>query len=416
MISLADFSPVSDTVGCFAIKELIGTGSFASVWLAEHPASHLPVAIKAIPASTLAREDLRTHFVREVTLMKQLDHPFIGKLYQVIETPEFVYLVQEYVENGTLLSYVEERARLPEAQARRYFTELIAALDYLHSQKRVAHRDIKAENVLLDAHLNIRLIDFGLSHAFTESDPHFHSSCGSPGYASPEMIQGKSYTKAADIWSAGILLFAMVAGELPFTDSSGLRAVLEKIISTEPKYPPIMSPVLVDLLRRILVKSPQERISLAQIKAHPWFSQSEDLRIFDMSFNSEEWLVHGIDKTLIDEMARMGIDVRPVVEAILCGEYTDETAVYSMLRRRNIMEKVHHTMKKPPRLSHAATTLTFPDTPFPEFGSDGSVPEFMKGSQAVTRVPPRKAPIPSPALCRPRRADGSSTSRRLSLV
>jgi serine/threonine protein kinase len=208
----------------------------------------------------------------------------------------------------------------------------------------VMHRDIKAENVLLDAHWNIRLIDFGLSHAFTQSDPKLHTACGSPAYAAPEMIIGHPYTKAADIWSAGVLLYAMVAGELPFDDPSGVHGIFLKIVSSDPPFPDVMSSALIDLLRRILTKLPDARIDIPHIKAHPWFSHSEYLKIFQVPFSEEEWLVYGVDRAIVDEMEQMGVDVRGLAEAILCGEYTSETAVYSMLRRRRITAKVHDVM------------------------------------------------------------------------
>jgi carbon catabolite-derepressing protein kinase len=165
-------------------------------------------------------------------------------------------LIQEYVENGTLLAYVNQHEHLPEIQARRLFTQLISALEYLHSTKMVMHRDIKAENVLLDEHWNVRLIDFGLSHAFTQNNPRLHTACGSPAYAAPEMIVGHSYTKAADIWSAGITLFVLLAGKVPL-----------KI-----EYPEWFTPGAVNLLNRMLVAEPAERITIAEIRSHGWFA------------------------------------------------------------------------------------------------------------------------------------------------
>jgi serine/threonine protein kinase len=159
------------------------------------------------------------------------------------------------------------------------------------------------------------------------------------------MILGQSYTKAADIWSAGVLLYAMVAGELPFDDPNGIHEILVKIASAEPSYPDVMSSALIDLLRRILTKSPETRLDIERIKEHPWFSHSEYLMIFQIPFSEEDWLVRGVDRTIVDEMEQMGIDVRNLAEAILCGEYTTETAIYSMIRRKRITQKVHEVME-----------------------------------------------------------------------
>jgi serine/threonine protein kinase len=330
-----------ENIGVFTVRHLIGTGSFASVMLGEHSPSGIRVAIKVVDVES-AREELRTRFIRELSLLKQMDHPFICKLYQVIEQDHFVYLIQEYLENGTLFSYVNQQERMSELQARRLFTQLIAAVEYLHETKQVVHRDIKAENVLLDSYGNIRLIDFGLSNVFTSDDPMLHTACGSPAYVAPEMILGKPYTKSADLWSAGVLLYAMVIGELPFAEASNLQDSLRNVLADEPKYPDWISCTLADLLRKILTKDPERRIDLQHLKAHPWFSHSEYLKIFQMSFSEEEWLVSAIDRDLIHQM---GIDVRIIIEAILRGEFTTETAIYSMVRRRKIMAQMADVME-----------------------------------------------------------------------
>jgi serine/threonine protein kinase len=170
--------------------------------------------------SSLDCEEALTRFAREISLLKAMNHPFVAELFEIIEDAGSFYLVMELLEHGNMLEYVNGHGRLNEDQARRYFCEIISALDYLHNWRFVAHRDLKAENILLDRHNNVRLIDFSLSKQFSKAAPTLVTACGSPAYAAPEMIQGHSYTKAADIWSAGVCLFAMVAGHLPFEYNS----------------------------------------------------------------------------------------------------------------------------------------------------------------------------------------------------
>jgi serine/threonine protein kinase len=177
---------------------------------------------------------------------------------------------------------------LPESHARRLSSRLIAALEYLQESKMVVPCDVKAENALLDEHCNIRLIDFGLSPAFSADNPNLHTARGSPAYAAPEMIVEQSHIQTADPWSAGILLYAMVAGELLFEDPGDVRALLMRILSTESYYPEVMSSTLSDLLHRILTKAPGARIDLGRIKARPWFSHRQFLQILHIPFSEEE--------------------------------------------------------------------------------------------------------------------------------
>jgi serine/threonine protein kinase len=166
-----EFEDLPLDIGDYRLKEKLGRGSFAVVWLAEHKILKTDVAIKVIARSAIESEDLQTRFVRELNIIKQMDHPFIAKLYEIITTSTHTYVVQELAERGSLLNLVNTHGRLPESNARRYFSQLVSALEYLHDERMIAHRDLKAENVLLDRNLNIRLIDFGLSQTFSKDTP-----------------------------------------------------------------------------------------------------------------------------------------------------------------------------------------------------------------------------------------------------
>lgn len=365
-------------IGPYKLRRKVGKGSFATVWVAEQQLVNRNVAVKIIDRSQMTTEDAQTRFVRELNLIKQMDHPFITKLFDVIEDEKFTYLVMEYAENGNLLNFVNSHGRLPEPQARRYFSQLISALEYLHNVRFVAHRDLKAENVLLDRYNNIRLIDFGLSNIFTEDDPNLKTACGSPAYASPEMVRGRQYTKAADVWSSGILLYAMVAGCLPFDDDN-MQRLLQKIAFTEPRYPSFLSPQLVDLLTKILQKVPTERYSIEKIKTHPWFSQSEYVELYRLNFQGDEqWLVSGIDREIIGRIASYGVDTKGLTESIICGDYNEKTSLYRLFRRDQITEKIRELMQK---MNSTGAQQTGIRTPSP--------------SQTTTTSVPRALPVPS---------------------
>jgi serine/threonine protein kinase len=328
-------------VGHYTLLAELGSGSFASVWLGEHTFGRCRVAIKVIDRSLLEDPALQIRFDKELAIFKRMNHPFIIKLFEEITTPTHIFLVQELAEGGSLFTLINEQDKLSEVLARRYFTQLIAALDYLHNELAIAHRDLKPENVLLDSHLNIRLIDFGLSQTFSRESPHLKTPCGSPAYVCPEIVRGQPYTQAADVWSAGILLYAMVIGELPFHDES-VQKLLEKIISTEPNYPSTLSSALVDLLKRLLVKDPGHRITIEMIKQHPWVSGREYMQIFNMYFSSESnFLTSAVDSKIVEEIAALGGDVSGLQQALLRGESTDATALYMICQRRRIAERIH---------------------------------------------------------------------------
>ena len=275
------FQPV--TIGNYKLTQFIGSGSFATVWLGEHNITGSKVAVKVICKSNINSAQNINRFKREINLLKQIDHPFIVQLFDVIEDDEAFYLITEYVEKGSLFSKINNEGILSEDVARRYFCQLLSALNYLHNEKFIAHRDLKPENILIDKHDNIRLIDFGLSNNFSTTSPNLNTSCGSPAYAAPEMIQGKSYNKSADIWSAGIILYAMTAGKLPFDDPD-VQVLLQKVVYTNQIYPLIMSRSLIDLLERVLTKDPMNRLTITQIANHPWISQSEFSSIIENKF------------------------------------------------------------------------------------------------------------------------------------
>jgi serine/threonine protein kinase len=252
----------------------------------------------------------------------------------------------EFAENGNLLDYVNNNGRLSEDQARRYFAQLISVLEYLHRELKVAHRDLKCENVLLDRYNNIRVIDFGLSNQFTDINPRLSTACGSPAYAAPEMVRGNTYTVMADIWSLGVLLFAICSGYLPFDDEN-IQKLLQKIVYYEVRYPKFLSPQLVDLLQKMMCKDPERRITLDGIKSHPWFSQTEyqvllaESRL-DARLGSGDEVV--ISKDIIDQITALGIDCHELHHSLLVGEFTELTALYRIIFRLRATEKMKDLM------------------------------------------------------------------------
>jgi serine/threonine-protein kinase HSL1 (negative regulator of Swe1 kinase) len=209
---------------------------------------------------------------REIVIMKLIDHPNIMRLYDVWETSTELYLILEYVEGGELFDYLCKRGRLSTSEALGYFQQIIAAINYCH-RFNIAHRDLKPENLLLDQDKNIKVADFGMAAwQMNNTSGLLRTACGSPHYAAPEVIEGRAYNgSSSDIWSCGVILFALLAGRLPFDDED-LHTLLEKVKIGSYDMPQAMDKRAQDLIARMLEKDVRKRITIEQILAHPFFT------------------------------------------------------------------------------------------------------------------------------------------------
>uniref|UniRef100_A0A182M0U7 non-specific serine/threonine protein kinase n=1 Tax=Anopheles culicifacies TaxID=139723 RepID=A0A182M0U7_9DIPT len=214
-------------IGKYKLLKTIGKGNFAKVKLAKHVPTNKEVAIKIIDKTQLNPSSLQKLY-REVRIMKMLDHPNIVKLFQVIETEKTLYLVMEYASGGEVFDYLVAHGKMKEKEARAKFRQIVSAVQYCH-QKRIIHRDLKAENLLLDSEMNIKIADFGFSNEFTPGSK-LDTFCGSPPYAAPELFQGRKYDgPEVDVWSLGVILYTLVSGSLPF-DGATLKELRERVL------------------------------------------------------------------------------------------------------------------------------------------------------------------------------------------
>ncbi|KAK6919913.1 NAF domain [Dillenia turbinata] len=297
--------PASRTrVGKYEMGKTIGEGAFAKVKFAKNVQTGDCVAIKILDREHVLRHKMVEQIKREISTMKEIKHPNVINLYEVMASKKKIYIVLEYVDGGELFDKIAKSGRLKEDEARRYFQQLINAVDYCHSRG-VYHRDLKPENLLLDSHGVLKVSDFGLS-AFSRQvreDGLLHTACGTPNYVAPEVLMDKGYDgSAADLWSCGVILFVLMAGYLPF-DEANLMALYKKILAANFACPPWFSSGAKKLIKRILDPNPLTRISIAEVLEDPWFKkgykpphfQEEDdvnLDDVDAAFNdSEENLV-----------------------------------------------------------------------------------------------------------------------------
>ncbi|XP_069163626.1 serine/threonine-protein kinase SIK3 isoform X7 [Procambarus clarkii] len=256
-------------VGYYEFEKTIGKGNFAVVKLATHKVTQSKVAIKIIDKTKIDADNLRK-ILREIEILKKLRHPYIIRLYQVMETERMIYLVTEYASCGELFDFVASKGKMNEGDARTKFMQIVAALRYCH-KRGIVHRDLKAENLLLDKDLNIKLADFGFSNFYTPGVL-LSTWCGSPPYAAPELFEGKEYDgPKADVWSLGVILFVLVCGYLPF-DAKTLQTLRSIVVAGKFRIPYFMSSDCDNLIRKMLQVDPEKRINIERIMQHRWIT------------------------------------------------------------------------------------------------------------------------------------------------
>ncbi|GAA6047066.1 hypothetical protein JCM3770_004179 [Rhodotorula araucariae] len=269
-------------VGPWRIGRTVGEGSSGRVKLVKHKVTGQYAAVKIVPKPRRQNQEkadkLLLGIEREIVIMKLIEHPNILRLLDVWETGSELYLIMEYVEGGELFDYLVRKRRLNADEARHYFQQIISGVDYCH-RFNICHRDLKPENLLLDGEKNIKVADFGMA-ALEREGKLLETSCGSPHYASPEIVAGTTYHGASsDIWSCGVILYALLTGVLPF-DHSDIRTLLQLVKRGEYHMPPDLPTDAQDLLRRMLVVDPEKRIKMEEIRVHPWVTRKPPRLIY----------------------------------------------------------------------------------------------------------------------------------------
>ncbi|XP_059187422.1 serine/threonine-protein kinase SIK2 isoform X2 [Centropristis striata] len=322
-------------VGFYDIERTLGKGNFAVVKLARHRITKTEVAIKIIDKTQLDAVNLEKIY-REVQIMKMLDHPHIIKLYQVMETKNMLYLVTEYAKNGEIFDYLAKHGRLNELEARRKFWQILTAVEYCHNRN-IVHRDLKAENLLLDGHMNIKIADFGFGNFFQPGEP-LATWCGSPPYAAPEVFEGQQYEgPQLDIWSMGVVLYVLVCGALPF-DGPTLPVLRQRVLEGRFRIPYFMTEDCEHLIRRMLVLDPSKRLSVAQIKEHKWMALYAPVQrpvLYQQPLSAEgEAGVGEYSEQVLRLMHSLGIDQHKTVESLQNKSYNHFAAIYYLLVER----------------------------------------------------------------------------------
>ncbi|KAI8442332.1 hypothetical protein MSG28_005863 [Choristoneura fumiferana] len=258
-------------IGHYTLGATLGVGTFGKVKIGEHQLTKHKVAVKILNRQKIKSLDVVGKIRREIQNLKLFRHPHIIKLYQVISTPTDIFMIMEYVSGGELFDYIVKRGKLQEHEARRFFQQIISGVDYCHRHM-IVHRDLKPENLLLDHNMHVKIADFGLSNMMMDGE-FLRTSCGSPNYAAPEVISGKLYAgPEVDVWSCGVILYALLCGTLPFDDEH-VPTLFRKIKSGIFPIPEYLNKSVVSLLCTTLQVDPMKRASIEDVKKHEWFQK-----------------------------------------------------------------------------------------------------------------------------------------------
>ncbi|XP_027137430.1 serine/threonine-protein kinase BRSK2 isoform X9 [Larimichthys crocea] len=340
-------------VGPYRLEKTLGKGQTGLVKLGIHCVTCQKVAIKIVNREKLS-ESVLMKVEREIAILKLIEHPHVLKLHDVYENKKYLYLVLEHVSGGELFDYLVKKGRLTPKEARKFFRQIISALDFCHSHS-ICHRDLKPENLLLDEKNNIRIADFGMA-SLQVGDSLLETSCGSPHYACPEVIRGEKYDgRKADAWSCGVILFALLVGALPFDDDN-LRNLLEKVKLGVFHMPHFIPPDCQNLLRGMIEVDATKRLTLEQIQKHTWYlagknepepEQPVPRKVaIRMLAAAEE-----IDPDVLESMHSLGCfrDKDKLTKDLLSEEDNQEKMIYFLLLDRKERYPSQEDQNLPPR-------------------------------------------------------------------
>ncbi|CAK7239065.1 MAG: Protein kinase [Sporothrix thermara] len=340
----------------YNVIRTLGEGSFGKVKLAIHKSTGQKVALKIISRKKLISRDMTGRVEREIEFLQLLRHPHIIKLYTVIKDSNDIIMVLEYA-GSELFDYIVKKGRMDEPEARRFFQQMLCAVEYCH-RYRVVHRDLKPENLLLDDKLNVKIADFGLSNIMTDGN-FLKTSCGSPNYAAPEVINGKLYAgPEVDVWSCGVILYVLLVGRLPFDDDH-IPSLFAKIAKGAYILPSWMSPGAAALIKKMLVVNPVQRATIEEIRQDPWFlvdlpdylrppaqpffntgiDPEKAIKTSDIAPNASTKVQEKLHDEVTDKISKtMGYGKKDVQEALEADEPSAIKDAYMIVRENKLMQ------------------------------------------------------------------------------
>ena len=369
------------SIGNYTLGKTIGCGTFGKVKLGTHSSTGSKVAIKILEKQKIADAADIERVSREIHILKLVRHPHIIQLFEIVETTRQLYVVMEYASGGELFDYIVSKKRLDEREACQLFRQMVSGIEFMHA-KGIAHRDLKPENLLLDDSRMIKIVDFGLSNMFRPGES-LQTACGSPCYASPEMIRGKAYDpQQSDVWSAGVILFAMTCGYLPFEDAN-TADLYKKVIAGEFSIPTFVSPELRILIQGMLSTDPRLRMSVSQVKRSQWYQSAAP---WDASADAPCGTDTGeLDQSVLAKLTHMDLPLDYVIKCLKLNKHNHATTTYHLLLRMKNFQPA-----PPCPVYSLATPVAYAaraDPPRSAFRSGETIPLPFGDRLSGTRIP-----------------------------
>lgn len=360
-------------MGPYIFGKTLGTGSTGKVKLAKNTDTDEIVAIKIVRKDYLENKpSLKKKMRREISVLKVLHHPNLMSLIDVFEIETHLFLVMEFVDGLELFEYLVRRGALHISEALNFFQQIICGLEYCH-RRLICHRDLKPENLLLDRNFNIKIADFGMT-SLNPPGSLLETSCGSPHYCDPMVVSGEMYDGLkADIWSCGVILYAMVTGRLPFDDDN-IQRLLQKVQTGQYHLPSNLPADLRDLIKSMLTVDPERRITLQQIKDHPWFNSIPPRNYVQDNFVPPSQPILDPDPMILRSLIDLGWGDAQLIRNELAREGASmEKAFYQQLEKHPMFHRSTLNPPSPPPEPEESTTVpsAIPDSSPPEPKSEG---------------------------------------------
>ncbi|KAK8224832.1 kinase-like domain-containing protein [Phyllosticta capitalensis] len=395
------------TVGNYQLGRLIGKGSFGKVYLAYHKLTNgSKVVLKSADKND-------SNLAREIHHHRQFLHPHIARLYEVIVTESLVWLALEYCPGDELYNKLLETGPMESPKVQRIFTQLVGAVSYVHS-KSCVHRDLKLENILLDKHGNVKLVDFGFTREYEGKSNYLQTWCGTICYSAPEMLKGEKYAgEKVDVWSLGIILYALLCGELPFDDDDE-NTTKVKILKEEPKYPEHMAEQAKELVVKLLSKRPLLRPSLSELLQHPWLAEHAPQQQAILKLQQPPPFTTDLEKETLQRMRSAGVDIDQVIENVLAQRCDSLAGWWALLIEKEERKAKRRERKRKEREAEAKSLRRLSAASRASSRLDRLAPTIREVDESV--VPILGDPPKSRGRNRDRGASATSATPELPLV